>query len=86
MSLTCLVAGGYLFTLIFKWISKGLGNEYMASTSAVIFLVPLAFYYCYIQFISIPFNIYKTWQYDPSAVCLQKKVDFFLRECFRVQI
>lgn len=67
MSFTCLVVGSYFFTLIFKWIGKGLGNEYMAATSAVVFLVPLAFYYCYINFISIPFNIYKTWQFDPSA-------------------
>lgn len=72
MSITVLVAGGYLFTIIFRWISKGMGNEYMAATSSIIFLVPLVFYYCYIQFISIPFNIYKTWQYDPA----QKPPDF----------
>lgn len=64
LTVTCILAGGYLFSVIFKFISKDLGNEYWAATSAVIFLVPLLFYYCYIHFISIPFDIYKTWQYD----------------------
>ncbi len=66
LSLTCTFVGVYLFSLAFRWMSKGLGNEYMASTSMVIFLVPLIFYYCYVQFVSIPFDIYKTWQYNPD--------------------
>lgn len=77
LSITCLAVGGYLFSMIFGWISKGLGNEYLAATSAVIFLVPLLFYYCYVQFISIPFDIYKTWQYDPEQKPYNfKGVDF----------
>lgn len=66
LSITCILFGGYLFTLIFKWMSKDLGNEYMAATSLLIFIVPLVFYYCYVQFISIPFDIYKTWRFDPD--------------------
>lgn len=72
LTVTCLLAGGYLFTMIFKWVSNDLGNPYMAATSAIIFLVPLIFYYTYIQFISIPFDIYKTWQYDAE----KKPYDF----------
>ena len=66
LTLTCIAFGGYLFTLIFKYFSNGLGNPYMAATSMFTFIVPLAFYYCYVQFISIPFDIYKTWKYDPD--------------------
>ncbi len=66
LSLTCIAFGGYLFTLIFNLIGKGNGNAVMSATSMVIFVVPLVFYYCYIQFISIPFDIYKTWKYSPD--------------------
>lgn len=66
LTITCLIVGGYLFTMIFKWISKDLGNPYIAATSLLTFFIPLLFYYCYVAFISIPFDIYKTWQYDPD--------------------
>lgn len=66
LTITSLVAGGYLFVMIFKWISKDLGNPYMAASSLLTFFIPLLFYYCYVSFISIPFDIYKTWQYDPD--------------------
>ncbi|WP_313376262.1 TssN family type VI secretion system protein [Chishuiella sp.] len=66
LTITCLVFGGFLFTLIFKSIGNGLGNPYMAATSIFTFTIPLVFYYCYVQFISIPFDIYKTWRYDPD--------------------
>ncbi len=66
LTIACLSLGGYLFTWIFSWISTGLGNPYMAASSMLIFFVPLLFYYCYIQFISIPFDIYKTWRYNPE--------------------
>ncbi|MCT3832679.1 TssN family type VI secretion system protein [Elizabethkingia anophelis] len=66
LSITCIAFGGYLFVLIFKWISLGLGNPFMAATSMVSFIIPLLFYYCYISFISIPFDIYKTWRYNPD--------------------
>jgi len=66
LSLTCMLFAGFLFSLLFKMMSDGLGNPYMAASSLVTFLIPLLFYYCYIQFISIPFDIYKTWKYNPD--------------------
>jgi hypothetical protein len=72
LSLTCIVFGGYLFTLIFNWMSMGTGYPVMSATSAFVFLVPLVFHYCYVQFISIPVDIYKTWRYSPD----QKLPDF----------
>ena len=68
--------GGYLFTLIFNWMSKGTGYAVMAATSMLIFVVPMVFYYCYIQFISIPFDIYKTWRYSPEELPDFEGADF----------
>ena len=77
LTITCLIVGGYFFSLIFNFIGKGLGNEYMAATSLVVFIIPLVFYYSYLQFISIPFDIYKTWQFDPEQKAYNfKGVDF----------
>lgn len=77
LTITCLIVGGYFFSLIFNYVGKNLGNEYMAATSLVIFIVPLVFYYSYLQFISIPFDIYKTWQFDPDQKAFNfKGVDF----------
>lgn len=72
LTLTCIGFGGYLFYLIFKWISRGAGYPIMAATSIFIFAVPLVFHYCYIQLISIPVDIYKTWRYSPE----QRLADF----------
>lgn len=77
LSITCMLLGGYLFVMAFNWLSKGLGNPYMAASSMSTFVIPLAFYYCYIQFISIPYDIYKTWRYDPDQKPYEfKGVDF----------
>ncbi|MDR0792034.1 MAG: TssN family type VI secretion system protein [Chitinophagaceae bacterium] len=72
ITITSMLLGGYLFFHIFNWISPFTGYGFMAATSITIFIVPLAFYYCYIRFMDIPFDIYKTWQYRPD----QKAVDF----------
>ncbi|MCY1661938.1 TssN family type VI secretion system protein [Chryseobacterium sp. SL1] len=72
LSLTCIGFGGYLFYLIFGWMSRGTGYPIMAATSIFIFIVPLVFHYCYVQLISIPVDIYKTWRYSPE----QKLPDF----------
>lgn len=72
LSITCVLLGGYLFVLIFNWISKEQGYPVMAATSTLIFFVPMVFYYSYIQFISIPVDIYRTWRYSPD----QKPPDF----------
>lgn len=77
LTITCLLFGGYLFALIFDFIGKGLGNQYMAASSLFTFIIPLVFYYCYIQFISIPYDIYKTWQFNPEQTAYNfKGVDF----------
>lgn len=72
LSVTCALVGAYLFVLIFGWISSGMGYPVMSATSILIFFVPLVFHYCYVQFISIPVDIYKTWRYSPD----QKPPDF----------
>jgi len=66
LTITCIGFGGYLFYLIFNLMSKGTGYPIMAATSIFIFAVPLVFHYCYIQLISIPVDIYKTWRYSPE--------------------
>lgn len=72
LSITCVLLGAYLFVLIFGWVGKDQGYPVMSATSILIFFVPMAFHYCYIQFISIPVDIYKTWRYSPD----QKPPDF----------
>jgi hypothetical protein len=72
ITITSMLLGGYLFYYIFNWASPFPGYSLMAATSMFIFIVPLSFYYCYLQFMEIPFDIYKTWQYHPN----QKPVDF----------
>jgi len=62
ISIISMILGSYLFFHIFNWVSPYGGYAGMATTSIIIFIVPLSFYYCYLQFISIPFDIYKTWQ------------------------
>lgn len=72
LSITCAMVGAYLFVLIFRWISKDTGYPVMSATSILTFFIPLVFYYCYIQLITIPVDIYKTWRYSPD----QKPPDF----------
>lgn len=61
ITLTSMLLGGYLFCYIFDWMSSFKGYAPMASTSVTIFIVPLSFYYTYLQFIRIPLSIYTTW-------------------------
>lgn len=72
LSITCVLLGSYLFVILFRLLSKDQGYPVMSATSSLIFFIPLVFYYCYIQFISIPVDIYKTWKYSPD----QKPPDF----------
>ncbi|HZH73490.1 MAG TPA: TssN family type VI secretion system protein [Mariniphaga sp.] len=77
ITLTCMVLGGYLFFLIFNWVSPFDGYAVMATTSISIFIIPLTFYYCYIQYINIPFDIYKTWQYTSKNETVDfEKIEF----------
>ncbi len=65
VTLLCMVLGGYLFTLLFAWLSPFQGFAWMAVTAILVFPVPLLFYYCWLQFTAIPFDIYKVWVYNP---------------------
>lgn len=59
-----LVLGVYLFVYVFDWLSPFKGYAYIAATSSIFYTIPLLFYYSYVQFLQIPFSIYKTWSYD----------------------
>lgn len=77
ITITCMLLGGYLFYLIFNWISPFEGYAVMAATSMVVFIVPLSFYYCYIQYINIPFDIYKTWRHTMNNATVDfEKIKF----------
>ena len=43
LSLTCILFGGFLYVIIFRWISFGQGNEYWAASSMLAFVIPLVF-------------------------------------------
>ena len=67
LTLVCIIVGAYLFTIIFNTLSPFKGYAYMSSTSIVIFPVPLLFYFSWIQFMSIPTDIYNVWQYKQGG-------------------
>lgn len=60
--MTSMVLGGYLFTLIFNWLSN-IHNGYIAATCILTLPLPLIFYWTYVAFIDIPFEIYNVWKY-----------------------
>ncbi len=72
ITLACLSLGVYIFIHLFNLMSPFDGYSLMASTSMIIFMIPQLFQYCYHQFISIPYDIYKTWQHKAN----QKPIDF----------
>lgn len=67
ITITCMVLGAYLFTIIFDLLSPFEGFAWMSATSIFIFILPLIFYYTWLRFTNIPFDIYKVWTYDPGA-------------------
>lgn len=73
----CMLLGSYIFYLIFNLMSPFEGYAVMAATSVFIFMVPLSFYYCFIQYINIPFDIHKTWVYTMGDVNIDfQKIEF----------
>lgn len=60
--LVIMTLGGYLFAVLFNLCSPTDGG-YVAFTAMFTLPVPLLFYHTYLAFISIPFEIYKVWQY-----------------------
>lgn len=59
--------GGYLFALLYNLLHPG-GGGYTGATSLLAFFLPLLFQQTYLAFISIPFEIYKVWEYPQGAV------------------
>ena len=72
ITLTGMLLGGYLFYNIFNWVSGFEEYGLIASTCISIYIVPLAFYYTYLQFLNIPLAIYETWT-PPDQ---QKNINF----------
>lgn len=72
ITLACVTLGGYIFIHLFDLMSPFDGYSVMASTCMLIFIIPQLFHYCYIQFMNIPFDIYKTWQHKTE----QQPIDF----------
>lgn len=66
ITMVCTVLGAYLFTIIFNLLSPFEGFAWMSATSLLTFFVPLVFYYTWVRFTNIPFDIYKVWTYDPN--------------------
>jgi len=62
-TLIIMVAGTYLFTVIFNLVSPYDGYSWMAATAIFIFPVPLLFFYTWLRFTAIPVDIYKVWNY-----------------------
>lgn len=60
--LVIMTLGGYLFALAFNWLSN-INNGYSAASCILVLPIPLIFYWTYIAFIDIPFEIYNVWQY-----------------------
>lgn len=64
LTVICMTLGGYLFFLLFNWLSPYKGYAWMAMTSIFVLLLPLIFQYTYKKFVDIPFEIYKVWHYS----------------------
>ena len=76
ITITCMLIGGYLFYLIFNWVSPLMGTRQWQQLITV-FIIPLVFYYSLIQYINIPFDIYKTWQHTSINATLDfDKIEF----------
>ncbi|MEO3405621.1 TssN family type VI secretion system protein [Mucilaginibacter sp. CAU 1740] len=69
--ISCLL-GIFLFKLGFDWLNN-LKYGIWASTSVLVFLLPLIFWWTYIAFLSIPLEIYKVWQYPvyPADISME---------------
>lgn len=66
LTLFVMITGGYLFSVLFNWLSPYTGYGLIAATSMLSFIVPLIFLYTYQRFLEIPFAIYKVWQFAPQ--------------------
>ena len=71
ITLICIVLGMYFFTILFNLTSPFKGFAWMSATSIFIFTIPLMFYYTWIKYTDIPFDIYKVWVYDSTKEAVQ---------------
>jgi hypothetical protein len=67
LTFVSMLLGIYIFTFVYNWLSPYPGYAIMASSSVSSFVIPLLFYYTYVQFLKIPFSIYKTWSYSSKS-------------------
>ena len=64
--ITIVLLGAYLFAVIYNLLHRDQVG-YIASTCLLIFFLPTIFYWTYISFINIPFEIYKVWEYPRNS-------------------
>jgi hypothetical protein len=67
LTLVIMLLGMFLFSLLYNALSP-VPNGVLASSCALVFAVPLLFYWTYLAYISIPLDIYKLWRYDATQV------------------
>lgn len=58
--------GAYIFAVVYNWLHKD-AFGYIGATSLLIFIIPTIFYWTYIAFINVPFEIYKVWAYPKGT-------------------
>jgi hypothetical protein len=77
ITIICMLLGAYLFTLLFDLFSPFDGFAWISATTIFIFSLPLVFYYAWLRFTNIPFDIYKVWVYDPTQKAIHfEEIDF----------
>ncbi|HEY0271776.1 MAG TPA: TssN family type VI secretion system protein [Chitinophaga sp.] len=65
--LMAVALGVCLFRLAFNWLSD-LDYGWLAATSMLLFLAPLAFWWAYMAMIDIPAEIYTVWYYPRQVI------------------
>jgi hypothetical protein len=64
--LVIVILGGYLFSVIYNLLHNDTSG-YIGATCILIFFIPTIFYWTYLAFINIPFEIYKVWEYPRNT-------------------
>lgn len=57
-----MLLGAYVFALVYNLLHAE-PSGYIGATSMLIFFIPTVFYWTYIAFMQVPFEIYKVWEY-----------------------
>lgn len=58
--------GAYLFAIIYNLLHQNKVG-YIGATAILVFIIPTLFYWTYLAYISIPFEIYKVWEYPANT-------------------